>query len=309
LEGDSDCADFSRCSNSRDDSDQANVWPSIDAKISEFGDISAANQSRPDLDALNIPDMNDPFRLDGETALITGGGTGLGLGMAKCFSQAGARVVLVGRRESELRRAASEIGDSASFVTHDVTQLDHASELLERARKSSGSNISILVNNAGIHLKKAAVETTPEQFQSVLQTHVLAAHALTRAALPDMLARKHGSILFTASMASLFGIPLVIAYSAAKSAHLGMVRTLATEVSKDGVRVNAIAPGWIDSAMLRQAFSDDPQRKQKVLSRTPMNRLGEADDIGWAAVYLCSPAAKFITGTVLPVDGGASIGF
>jgi gluconate 5-dehydrogenase len=110
-------------------------------------------------------------------------------------------------------------------------------------------------------------------------------------------------------MASLFGIPGLLAYSAAKSAYLGMVRTMAVEVSQHNVRVNAIAPGWIESAMSRRALQDDPAREQRILSRTPMQRLGEADDIGWAAVYLCSPAAKFVTGVVLPVDGGISIGF
>ena len=129
----------------------------------------------------------------------------------------------------------------------------------------------------------------------VLTTHVLAAHALTRAVLPGMLERRHGSILFTASMASLFGIPLVVAYAAAKSAMVGMVRTLATEVSPHGVRVNAIAPGWIESDMMRRALQADSVRQQKILGRTPLGKFGEADDIGWAAVYLSSPAANFVT--------------
>jgi gluconate 5-dehydrogenase len=124
-----------------------------------------------------------------------------------------------------------------------------------------------------------------------------------------MIERKHGSILFTASMASLFGLPLVLAYSAAKSAYLGMVRSLATEAGAFGIRVNAIAPGWIESDMLRKALTGDEQRSRKILSRTPMQRFGDPADIGWAAVYLCSPAARFVTGVVLPVDGGASIGF
>jgi len=124
-----------------------------------------------------------------------------------------------------------------------------------------------------------------------------------------MIERKHGNILFTASMASLFALPLVIAYSAAKSAYLGMVRTLATELGTSGIRVNAIAPGWIDTPMLRKAVFSDQKRIDKILGRTPMNKFGDPEDIGWAAVYLCSPAARFVTGIVLPVDGGASIGF
>lgn len=249
------------------------------------------------------------FRLDGQTALITGGGTGLGFGIASCMAAAGAKVVLVGRREPELIQAASSIGPLASFVVHDVTQLNRARELIAAAEQVTGTPISILVNNAGIHLKKPAAETTPEEFQSVLTTHVCAAQALTAAVLPGMITRAQGNILFTASMAALFGMPLVIAYSAAKSAYLGMVRSLATEVSGNGVRVNAIAPGWIESHMLRKALSGDTTRTNKILGRTPMGRFGEPYDIGNAAVFLCSPAAQFITGVVLPVDGGASIGF
>src|SRR5206468_8968725 len=101
-----------------------------------------------------MPPMDDPFRLDNETALITGGGTGLGLGMARCFVAAGARVVLVGRREAELASASKELGSAASFVSHDITQLDRAADLIHRAESVSKSAISILVNNAGVHLKK-----------------------------------------------------------------------------------------------------------------------------------------------------------
>jgi gluconate 5-dehydrogenase len=115
-------------------------------------------------------------------------------------------------------------------------------------------------------------------------------------------------VLFVASMAALFGIPYVVAYTAAKSGLVGMVRALATELSPHGVRVNAIAPGWIRTDMLRH-LDTDPERKEKILSRTPMRCFGEPEDIGNAAVYLCSPAARFVTGTVLTVDGGASIGF
>jgi gluconate 5-dehydrogenase len=203
----------------------------------------------------------------------------------------------------------AELGASASYVRHDVTEFGEADKLVEAAARTAGAPIDILVNNAGIHVKKPAVETTVEDFSAVLNTHVLGAHALTRAALPGMIQRRRGNVLFIASMAALFGFPKVVAYAAAKSAYLGMVRTLATEVSPHDVRVNAIAPGWIDSDMMRKALDGDPARRDKILGRTPMNRFGEANDVGWAAVYLCSPAAKFLTGVVLPVDGGVSIGF
>jgi gluconate 5-dehydrogenase len=250
-----------------------------------------------------------PFSLRGECALITGGGSGLGFAIARCMAAAGARVVLVGRREGQLAGAAAAIGSSASFVAHDVTALERAGELVKKARASAGGAIGILVNNAGIHLKKTVEETAPEEFQSVLTTHLCAAHALNRAVLPGMRERGGGSILMIASMTALFGIPLVAAYSAAKSACLGVTRSMAAELSAEGIRVNAIAPGWIESPMLRQALDGDQARTDRILARTPMRRFGEPEDIGRAAVYLASPAAKFVTGVCLPVDGGASIGF
>lgn len=255
------------------------------------------------------PAFASAFSLEGEVALITGGGTGIGLAIARCMAAAGARVVLAGRREVELVKSASLIGEAAFPLPWDVTALDRAPVLAREAETLAGAPVSILVNNAGVHLKKPALETTPEEFHAVLQTHVLAAHALSRAVLPGMLARGHGNILFIASMASLFGIPLVVAYAAAKSAHLGMVRTLAAEVGSSGVRVNAIAPGWIETAMSRKAMQQDAAREQKIIGRTPLRRFGEPADVGMAAVYLCSPAARFVTGAVLPVDGGVSIGF
>lgn len=257
------------------------------------------------------PDLSTVFSLAGEHALITGGGTGLGFAIAQCFVLAGACVTLVGRRQAPLEKAVQELGKAAYFLQYDITLDGHSSstDLLNDAEQHFDKRVSILVNNAGNHLKKAAVDTTPEEFDKVLQTHIVGAQRLTRMVLPGMLERRHGSILFVASMASMLGIPYIVAYSAAKAACLGMARSLAAEVSARGVRVNAIAPGWIETPMLNQALDGDQERKDKILSRTPMKRFGESEDIGWAATFLCSPAAKFITGVTLPIDGGASIGF
>jgi NAD(P)-dependent dehydrogenase (short-subunit alcohol dehydrogenase family) len=248
------------------------------------------------------------FSLKGELAVVTGGGTGIGQAIAQAMHAAGARVVLVGRREAELAAAVKTMGEGAAYAVHDITATAETGALVQRIVKEHGP-ITCLVNNAGRHLKKPAVETTPQEFLDVLNTHILGAHELTRLVIPGMVERKHGCVLFTASMASLFGIPLVVAYASAKSAMLGMVRTLSTELSPHGIRVNAIAPGWIDTDMSRKAFAGDPARKNKIISRTPMAKLGDVSDVGWAAVYLASPAAKFVTGAVLPVDGGVSMGF
>jgi len=248
------------------------------------------------------------FQLTGETAMITGGGTGLGFGVAKCFVASGAKVVLVGRRHAELDKACKALGKDAFALVGDVTKLENAASLVDEAEKLAGP-LSILINNAGVHLKKPALETSDADFAKVMETHVFGAFALTREVGRRMVTRKHGSILFTSSMSALMGIPLIVAYSAAKSAYLGMVQSLAVELGPQGIRVNAIAPGWIASEMLDKALNGDPPRKAKILGRTPMNRFGEPSDIGWAAVYLCSPAAKFVTGVVLPVDGGAAEAF
>ena len=251
----------------------------------------------------------DAFRLNGQIALITGGGTGLGLATARRMADAGAAVVITGRREGVLRDAAADIGPAVRYAVHDVTELDAAEPLVARVAALCGSPPTILVNNAGINLKRPAEETSDAEFERIMRTNVAGAFALSRAVAGPMFAAGGGSILFIASMASIFGIPGVVAYTASKTAVVGLVRSLAVDWSPRGVRVNAVAPGWIDSAMLRKSFEGDAARRDKILARTPLGRVGDPDDVAHAAVYLSSPAARFVTGTVFPVDGGVSIGF
>ena len=253
-------------------------------------------------------DYKEMFSLEGERAVITGGGTGIGFAMAECFVAAGAEVIIVGRNEEKLKVACEKLGEKAVYRKFDVTHTDKANEFIEEIRKNIGE-ITILVNNAGIHVKKTIENMTDEDFEKTLNVHVLGAFALTRAVIPSMKKRGKGNVLFTASMASIFGIPYVISYAAAKSAYVGMVRSLAAEISSDGIRVNSIAPGWIETPMLHKALDGDDGRKNKILGRTPMGKFGDPADIGWAAVYLCSKAGKFVNGVILPVDGGVSIGF
>jgi gluconate 5-dehydrogenase len=250
----------------------------------------------------------DVFRLDGQLALVTGGGTGLGFGICQALVDAGARVVMTGRRQDVLKDACQQLGNAAGYLQHDVTDLSTIPGLVQRIEGEFGP-LDILVNNAGNHLKRPAVETSDADLASILQTHLLGSFALSRECGRRMTARRRGSIIMIVSMSALFGIPQVSAYSAAKSAMAGLTRALAVEFSPHGVRVNAIAPGWIDTMLSRKAFEGDPARRQRILDRTPMGTLGEILDVGYAAVYLSSPAAKFVTGIVLPVDGGASIGF
>lgn len=250
---------------------------------------------------------NSPFSLVGKKALITGGGTGLGFGIAKAMVGMGADVVLCSRNETQLQAACLELGPNASYQVHDVLDFEKADALVDALE--SESPIDILVNNAGAHLKKPSEDVSAEEFQHILNVHLVGAHALTRKIGGNMLSRGQGNIIYIASMTSLFGVPYVAAYAAAKAGILGVVRTLASEWGERGVRVNAIAPGWIDSEMMRKAVMDDPERKAKILGRTPLNDFGQPEDIGNAAVYLSSNASQFVTGVCLPVDGGANIGF
>jgi gluconate 5-dehydrogenase len=250
----------------------------------------------------------DAFSLAGETALITGGGTGLGRAMAAAFVACGAKVVLTGRRAEPLEATCSELGEAASYAIFDVAESSKAEAFVAGLLKKHGF-IAILVNNAGNHFKKSLLETGEEEFRHLMDTHVTGAWALAKAMAPSMIEAGRGNVIFTASMASLFGIPKVFAYTTAKSAIAGMVRSLAVDLSPKGIRVNAIAPGFIETAISRKAMEGDPERKARVLSRNPMNRMGTTEEIGWATAFLCTPAASYINGVVLPVDGGMLIGF
>ncbi|MDR2390542.1 MAG: SDR family oxidoreductase, partial [Planctomycetota bacterium] len=200
------------------------------------------------------------------------------------------------------------LGPNVAYRRFDITKTGGTRDFVAGVSKEFGT-VTILVNNAGVHCKKPIEEMTPEDFSRVLDVHLVGAFALTRAAIPDMKAHGGGSVIFQASMTSFIGQPFVAGYSAAKAGLLGLVRTLASECGADGVRVNAIAPGWIETPMFRQAVDNDATRLAKILGRIPMKKIGHPDDIGMAAVFLASEAARYINGVCLPVDGGALIGF
>lgn len=256
----------------------------------------------------NISKLQNIVSLDGKIALITGGGTGLGYAIARKFINAGAKVIITGRREDILKKAVQDLGDNADYVVNDIRDYSSLRPLVNRIEKEKGP-IEVLVNNAGVNLKKMAIEVTDEEFINIIQTNLVGLFVLTREVSSKMMQRERGSIIMITSMAALYGIPGVTAYSASKSGVLGLTRTLAVDLSPHGIRVNAIAPGFIESPMLLQAMKADPERKQKVLGRTPMKSFGKPDHVANAALYLASDMSKFVTGTNIPIDGGNSIGF
>ena len=241
-------------------------------------------------------------------ALITGGGSGIGYGIAEKFVQSGIETILVGRDENKLKEAQDKLGPGSHYKSCDLTDLKSIPALIEAIVNEFG-RIDILVNNAGINMKKDFVEVTDEDFQKVLTTNLCSVFAISREVVKDMLKHQHGSIINISSMAAQYGLPRVIAYSSSKTAIEGMTRAMASELSVHGIRINCIAPGFIETAMTAKALNDDPPRKAKALGRTPMGKMGKVADIGAAAAFFASDDAGFITGTVLCVDGGNSIGF
>ncbi len=241
-------------------------------------------------------------------AIVTGGGSGIGFAIASKFIEAKIKTIIVGRDETKLKVAKKQLGNNCIALPFDLNNLSETNSFVHRITKEYG-NIDILVNNAGINGKKDLVDVTDEDFQKIMHTNVNAVFALSREVIKKMLPNKKGCIINISSMASQYGLPKVIAYTASKSAIEGMTRAMAVELSPKGIRINCIAPGFIATDMSAKALNNDKERKAKVIGRTPLGFLGDPMDIGSTALFLASDAAKYITGVVLPVDGGNSIGF
>ena len=244
------------------------------------------------------------YSLAGRNALVTGGGSGLGLAIATCMAKSGARVAIASRRLG---------GEDAAPAGMSAFELDLADVPRVAARAVEISEafgpIDILVNNAGNTLKKPFEDSDISDFDGVFDVHVRGALELSRHVIRGQAERGHGVVLFTSSMTAYIGQPNVLGYTIAKTAINGAVRGLSAEFAGRGVRVNGVAPGWIDTDLFQQATRGDEARRQKIFSRIPMGRLGTPEDIGWACAFLASPAARYITGQVLLVDGGGATGF
>src|SRR6188768_4002001 len=206
-------------------------------------------------------------------AIVTGGGSGIGLAIAEKFTQAGIETIIVGRDENKLKNAKEKLGEHCYPMACDLSDLKSIPSFISDVIKKFGQ-IDILVNNAGINMKKEFQDVTDEDFQKVITTNLTAVFAVSREVVKQMLTQKSGSIINISSMAAQYGLPRVVAYSASKTAIEGMTRAMAVELSPLGIRVNCIAPGFIETKMSATALNNDPERKRKVLSRTPMGKLG-----------------------------------
>jgi NAD(P)-dependent dehydrogenase (short-subunit alcohol dehydrogenase family) len=244
-----------------------------------------------------------------KTAIVTGGGSGIGLAIATKFVHAGIKTIIIGRNIEKLNKAKALLGNKCIAVVADLTDLKAIPALVKAIISDHGA-IHVLVNNAGINMKKEFVEVSDEDFIGVIQTNLISVFVLSREVVGHMLKNNtKGSIVNISSMASQYGIPKVIAYTAAKSAVEGMTRAMSTELAPKGIRTNCIAPGFIGTDMSTKALDSDPERKAKALGRTSMGYLGNPADIGDAALFLASDCSGYITGAIIPVDGGNSTGF
>jgi 7-alpha-hydroxysteroid dehydrogenase len=247
----------------------------------------------------------DRFRLDGKVALVTGAGRGIGEGIAKAFAEAGADVVVSARTRDQLESVAAQIramGRRALVVPCDVMERSDMESLVELAVEEFG-RIDILVNNAGGGPYKPALRTSLKAFEDSFRFSVSSAFLLTRLVAPHMLKQGGGCVLNISSVIGKLSERGFVAYGTAKAAMSQMTVMLGNELAPH-IRVNAVASGAVETSALAPFLSDE-KMKEKMVARTPMGRIGRPEDIAAAALYLCSDAASYVTGSILDVDGGA----
>ncbi len=249
----------------------------------------------------------DPFSLEGRNAFVTGASRGIGRAISVAFAEAGANVAVVSRSADELQATAREVEalDRRSLaLVADVADAGAVGTAVERAIESFGT-LDIVVNNAGAApFRAGVVESRIEGFEKYLRVNFLSAVYVIQAAGPQLIANGRGCVLNVASLSGISGAPGVGYYGAAKAALINLTKTTALEWAADGVRVNALAPGWIETDMT-SLLREDPETRERMLSAIAMGRFGSAEEVAAAAVFLCSDAASYITGAVITVDGGA----
>lgn len=249
------------------------------------------------------------FDLKGRVGLVTGGNGGIGLGLGRGLARAGASVMVAGRNAEKNAAAVAELrglGTEADAVIVDVTDAASVQAMVDATVARFG-RLDILVNNAGTNIRNRPEVYAEADWHRVIDTNLSSAYLAAKAAHPHLKRGGVGRVINNGSMLSIFGLPFHIAYAASKGGVVQLTRSLAVAWAADGITVNVILPGWIDTELTRKARADMPQLNANVLARTPKGRWGEIGDFEGIAAFLGSDASAFITGVAIPVDGGFSV--
>ncbi|MFA6471221.1 MAG: glucose 1-dehydrogenase [Candidatus Latescibacterota bacterium] len=253
------------------------------------------------------------MRLKDKVAIVTGSTKGIGQGIARVFSKEGARVVVVARGEEEGKKMAEELGASKGmsvFIKTDVCDSKSIQNMLQTTIKTFGK-LDILVNNAGYHISKNIEVTTEEEWEFIITTNLRSTFLCSKYAIPHLRKTK-GNIINISSMVGLVGQPNAGAYSATKGGQIAMSKGMAIDFAKDGIRVNVICPGWIQTPLVDDWFSqqkDEKAAREYIFGAHPLGRIGTSEECGLAALYLASDDAAFVTGITLNLDGGITLGY
>jgi 2-deoxy-D-gluconate 3-dehydrogenase len=248
------------------------------------------------------------FDLRGKVAIVTGGNGGIGLGIARGLAQAGADIVVAARNPDKTRAAVEQLcglGVRAEGLQVDVTDSSQIQNMVADSVDALGG-VDILVANAGMSVRKRPETYSIEEWSTVINTNLTGVFACCQAVYPQFRARGGGKILTIGSMSSIFGMEMAAPYSTTKGGVVQLTRSLASAWARDNIQVNCILPGWIDTDLTQGARRAMPRLDESVVDRTPQKRWGRPEDLAGAALFYCSAASDFITGTALPVDGGFS---
>jgi NAD(P)-dependent dehydrogenase (short-subunit alcohol dehydrogenase family) len=253
------------------------------------------------------------MKLQDKVAIVTGSSKGIGEGIARVFSAEGAKVVIVSRNEVEGARMALELGGAdgrAVYIRTDVTDSASIRNLIDRTVEIFGK-IDILVNNAGYHISKNAEETSEEEWEFIQNTNLRSTFLCCKYAIPH-LRKTRGNIISISSMAGIIGQSNAAAYIATKGGQIAMSKGMALDFAKDGIRVNVICPGWIQTPLVEDWFGqqkDEQAARAYIYGKHPLGRIGTIEECGKAALFLASGDASFITGITLNIDGGITLGY